>query len=341
MFLFPPEKIHHLTAKGIRLSKYIPFMSIILRMCYRVRSRKLNREVFGLKFPNPVGMAAGFDKDCEMYNELYNFGFGFVEVGTIPPKAQLGNPKPRVFRAKSDKALINRMGFPSKGLKYSVNNLKKGKKHNFIVAGNIGKNSETPNEMAADDYLTSFRALYDYVDFFVVNISCPNVKNLTKLQDSDSQFEILDALVNFRRGQDSYKPICVKISPDLTYKQIDDTIEVIKRTNVDGIVATNTTTSREGMRMSPNKVAAIGNGGMSGATLTEKSIETVRYIHQQTGGVFPIIGVGGIMSANDAVRMLEAGASLIQVYTGFIYNGPGFVKKICRRLLKNRMYGEV
>ncbi len=338
LFLFSPESIHHFTANGIRLSKYIPFMPAVIRMMFRFNNRGLEREVFGLKFPNPIGMPAGFDKDCEIFNELYNFGFGFIEVGTIPPHAQKGNPKPRVFRLKRDKSIINRMGFPTKGLKYSVNRLKKGKKHNFILAGNIGKNSDTPNEMATEDYLTSFRALYDHVDFFVVNISCPNVKDLTKLQDSDSQFDILNALVKFRRGQETYKPICVKISPDLTYEQIDSTIEIIKRTNVDGIVATNTTTSRQGLTVSKKRINAIGNGGMSGATLTEKAIETVRYIHTSTEGAFPIIGVGGIMSTRDAMRMFEAGASLIQVYTGYIYNGPCFVKKICKELIKSKTF---
>lgn len=305
-----------------------------MRLLFRINNPILEREVFGLKFPNPVGIPAGFDKDAEIYNELYNFGFGFVEIGTIPPKAQSGNPKPRVFRVVNDQAIINRMGFPSKGVKYCVKNLKKGKKHNYILAGNIGKNSATPNDAATDDYLASFRALYDYVDFFVVNLSCPNVKDLTKLQDTKSQTEILEDLTNFRRGQNDYCPILVKISPDLTKEQIDATIEVIKKTNIDGIVATNTTTSREGLTISQGKIDAIANGGMSGATLTKKAIETVRYIHESTDGVFPIIGVGGIMSVEDAVAMLNAGASLIQVYTGFIYNGPRFARQICKELIR-------
>lgn len=334
LFLMSPETIHHLMVKCIIISRYIPFASCIMRGILRKNSPKLEREVFGLRFPNPVGIPAGFDKNAEIFNELYNFGFGFIEVGTIPPKAQEGNPKPRLFRIIDDSAIINRMGFPSKGLKYSVKNLKQGKKHNYILAGNIGKNSATPNEMAADDYLASFRALYDHVDFFVVNLSCPNVKNLTKLQDSASQTEILEALTNFRRGQNEYKPICVKISPDLTKAQIDSTIAVIKVTNIDGIVATNTTTSREGLTISSDQIEAIGNGGMSGATLTKKAIETVRYIHQTTDGVFPIIGVGGIMTVKDAMDMLDAGASLIQVYSGYIYNGPCFVRQICKEIIK-------
>lgn len=334
LFLFSPETIHHIMVAFFRISSYVPFLPAILRKCFRVKDTRLEREVFGLKFPNPVGMPAGFDKNAEVFNELYNMGFGFVEVGTVPPKAQEGNPKTRLFRVPQDKAIINRMGFPSKGLKYAVSKLHNGKKHDFIVAGNIGKNSATPNERAAEDYLASFRAMYDYVDFFVVNLSCPNVKDLTKLQDSASQIAIIEALTKFRLGQSEYKPICVKISPDLTHKQIDDTINVIKLTNIDGIVATNTTTSREGLTIEQSKIDAIGAGGMSGATLTKKAIETVRYIHQSTDGVFPIIGVGGIMTTEDALAMLRAGASLVQVYSGYIYNGPSFVRQICKELLK-------
>lgn len=334
LFWNTPESIHHFLVRCIRISKHIPLLPFIIRKCLRIDNPKLEREVFGLKFPNPIGMPAGFDKDAEIYNELYNFGFGFVEVGTVPPKAQEGNPKPRVFRIQQDKAVINRMGFPSKGAKYTVNNLHKGKKHNFILAGNIGKNSDTPNETAADDYLASFRAMYDLVDFFVVNLSCPNVKDLTKLQDSKSQTAILEALTGFRRGQNDYKPICVKISPDLTHEQIDSTVEVIKATGVDGIVATNTTTIREGLTIGQDKIDAIANGGLSGAPITNKSIETVRYLHKVTNGVFPIIGVGGIMSVEDAMAMLDAGASLVQVYTGYIYNGPSFIRKICKEIIK-------
>lgn len=334
LFWNSPESIHHFLVKCIGLTKHIPFLPLLIRKCLRIDNPKLEREVFGLKFPNPIGMPAGFDKDAEVYNELYNFGFGFVEVGTVPPKAQEGNPKPRVFRIQQDKAVINRMGFPSKGSKYAVKNLHKGKKHDFILAGNIGKNSDTPNESAAEDYLASFRAMYDLVDFFVVNLSCPNVKDLTKLQDSQSQKAILEALTNFRRGQNEYKPICVKISPDLTHEQIDSTVEVIKETGVDGIVATNTTTTRDGLTIGKDKIEAIANGGLSGAPITKKAIETVRYLHKATNGVFPIIGVGGIMSVEDAMAMLEAGASLIQVYTGYIYNGPSFVRQICKEIIK-------
>lgn len=335
LFLFSPETIHHFMIVFMRVSKYIPFLSLILRSIFSVKNECLEREVFGLKFPNPIGIPAGFDKNSEVYNELYNFGFGFVEVGTIPPKPQDGNPKPRVFRVIRDKSIINRMGFPSKGVKYSVKRVKKGKKHNFILAGNIGKNSDTPNNTAHEDYLASFRALYDHVDFFVVNLSCPNVKDLTKLQDPASQIQIIESLTNFRRGQNEYKPILIKVSPDLTTSQLDDTIEVVKITNVDGIVATNTTTSRDELKsLSEGRVNAIGNGGASGASVTKRAIETVRYIHTKTDGVFPIIGVGGIMSVQDAMAMLDAGASLIQIYSGFIYNGPSFARQICKELIK-------
>lgn len=334
LFMFTPETVHHISVRLIKLSGMLPFVSSILRSLFTVRHKCLEREVFGLKMPNPIGLPAGFDKGAEIYHELANFGFGSIEVGTVTPRPQSGNPKPRVFRLEKDLAIINRMGFNCKGVKYISNNLSKRKLSDVVISGNIGKNSATPNEKAAEDYLTSFRAMYEKVDYFVVNVSCPNVVNLTKLQNQDSLREIIEGLINFRRGQDLYRPILLKISPDLTFKQIDESIDVVNEFNLDGIVATNTTISRENLISSEAKVCSIGNGGLSGKPLTKRSLEMVRYIYEKTDGELPIIGVGGIMTVEDALNMLDAGASIIQVYSGFIYNGPSFVKDICKALIK-------
>ena len=287
--------------------------------------------MFGIRFQNPVGIAAGFDKDAEVYKELLSLGFGFTEIGTVTPKAQPGNPRPRLFRLPEDNALINRMGFNNQGMENAVRNLRHRRPHQ-IIGGNLGKNTQTRNEDAPADYLRLFRNLYQYVDYFIINVSCPNVANLTSLQDKNNLNLILRGLIDFRRGQNQYRPILLKISPDLTDAQIDDMIDVLVETGLDGIVATNTTTRRDGLETDPATVAAIGNGGLSGGPLTRRSLEVVRYIHKKTEGRFPIIGVGGIMTEDDAVAMLNAGASLIQIYTGFIYNGPQFVKRICKRL---------
>ena len=333
LFLLSPETIHHIIVWVLKIGRWIPGFNLIMRACFTVRHPSLEREVFGLTFPNPVGLAAGFDKNAEVFNELAGFGFGSVEIGTVTPKGQPGNPKPRSFRLPKDQALINRMGFNNKGSEAVRKNLTRNK-HRLIVGGNLGKNTVTPNEQAPADYLTTFRQLYDYVDYFVINVSCPNVKDLCGLQDKDNLQEILAGVLEFRRGQSEYRPILFKISPDLTQEQIDDTIEVMMQGGVDGIVATNTTTSRAGLESDPQKVQNIGNGGLSGKPLTTRAIEIVRYIHQKTNGSFPIIGVGGIMTVDDALAMLDAGASLIQLYTGFIYNGPGFAKQICKRLIR-------
>jgi dihydroorotate dehydrogenase len=310
--------------------RYIPGMKSLLRAIFRVSDPVLEREVLGMKFPNPVGLAAGFDKNAEVCNELSCLGFGFLEVGTITPKGQPGNPKPRLFRLIGDQAIINRMGFNNLGVENAVKNLKKANP-NLIIGGNLGKNTLTPNERAASDYLKLFRSLYEYVDYFVINVSCPNVVNLRDLQDNGLK-EILNTLIEFRRGQNSYRPIMLKISPDLTNEQIDNMIATMIECKIDGIVATNTTTSREGLSASPSQVERIGNGGLSGAPLTKRSLEIVKYIHTKTEGRFPIIGVGGIMTVEDALAMLDAGACLIQVYSGFIYNGPSFVNQICKAL---------
>jgi dihydroorotate dehydrogenase len=314
----------------LKFVSYIPFSDKLIRLFFDYKDPKLEREVFGIKFKNPVGLAAGFDKNAEVCNELSCLGFGFLEVGTITPKGQPGNPKPRLFRLIGDQAIINRMGFNNLGVENAVKNLKKANP-NLIIGGNLGKNTLTPNERAASDYLKLFRSLYEYVDYFVINVSCPNVVNLRDLQDNGLK-EILNTLIEFRRGQNSYRPIMLKISPDLTNEQIDNMIATMIECKIDGIVATNTTTSREGLSASPSQVERIGNGGLSGAPLTKRSLEIIKYIHTKTEGRFPIIGVGGIMTVEDALAMLDAGACLIQVYSGFIYNGPSFVNQICKAL---------
>lgn len=332
LFLMQPETIHHLMVGAMKVARVIPFSKSILRIFMRRRSASLEREVFGLRFPNPVGFAAGFDKNAEIYDVLGAMGFGFVEIGTVTPVGQPGNAKPRLFRLPEDGAIINRMGFNNFGVRQVVRNLR-GRNPRLIVGGNIGKNTATPNELAPQDYLTVFRQMYDYVDYFVVNVSCPNVANLTCLQGRQSTIDILEPLREFRKGQSDYRPILIKISPDLTDAQVDEMIEVVRLCKIDGIVATNTTVSREGLCTDKAEVEAIANGGLSGAPLTVRSREMVRYIHQKTGGTIPIIGVGGVMTPEDARLMLEAGASLVQVYTGYVYEGPMFVRNICKHLI--------
>ena len=334
LFLLPPETVHHLTVSAVKIASKIPFMPAIFRKSFTIRHKCLEREIFGLKMANPVGLPAGFDKNAEVYNEFANFGFGSIEIGTVTPRPQSGNPKPRVFRLEKDLAVINRMGFNGKGVKHAAEKLRKRKRNDVIIAGNIGKNSATPNDHAAEDYLISFRALYNKVDYFIVNVSCPNVADLTKLQSQDSLREILEGLVTFRRGQDDYKPIVLKISPDLTFAQIDNSIEVMKEFNLDGIVATNTTVSREGLTTPASKLKAIGPGGLSGKPLFKRSLEVVSYINKKTNGEFPIIASGGIMTEQDALDMLDAGARIIQIYTGFVYNGPAFAKNICKAIIE-------
>lgn len=314
--------------------RYIPFARATIRTIFKVRNEKLERELFGLHFANPIGLAAGFDKDAECYDVVGDMGFGFVEVGTLTPRAQGGNPRPRCFRLVKDSAIVNRMGFNNKGVENAVYNLQRYRRRGLIVGGNIGKNTLTANQDAPKDYLKAFRALYDYVDYFTVNISCPNVAGLTSLQSRDSTAQILAPLKEFRKGQSDYRPIMLKISPDLSDDGIDTMIAVAMEFKLDGIVATNTTTSRSGLKTDADTVEKIANGGLSGAPLTERAIDVVRYIKQHSDGKMPLIGVGGIMTVDDAKRMLDAGADLIQLYSGFIYNGPALVGKICKQLLK-------
>lgn len=339
LFLLPAETAHSVIVFVLKLGCAIPGMKTIFRKIFSVKNAFLEVEVCGMRFKNPVGMAAGFDKNGEMCSEISALGFGFMEVGTVVPKPQYGNPKPRLFRLPKDSALINRMGFPSKGLKYALSKLRNRKNTAFLVAGNLGKNSATPNDKAAEDYLTSFRVLYDSVDYFVVNVSCPNVANLTSLQNDKSLREIVTKLVTFRRGQNEYRPIMLKIAPTLTFEQIDDVLTVINECGIDGVVATNTTTSREGLETSEQRVKEIKNGGLSGAPLTKRTIDVVRYINEKSNGNLAIVAVGGVMSEQDAIDMLRAGASLLLIYTGYIYNGPMFVKNICTRIVKERREG--
>lgn len=289
----------------------------------------------GIKFPNPIGLAAGFDKNAELYNPLSDFGFGFIEIGSVTPVEQPGNSKPRIFRLVEDKALINRMGINNKGVKHTVSKLKQIKPR-VIIGGNISKSTASSNEQAPLDYEKSFAQLYDFVDYFVVNVSCPNVKGLTKLQDITSLSEIVDKLTLLRKYYDDYRPILLKVSPDLSDEQLDEIIELILVSGLDGIVATNTTISRDNLLTERDKVEGIGEGGLSGAPLFNRSLEMVRYINKKTGGQLPIIGVGGIITPVQAKEMLDAGASLVQIYTGFIYNGPGFVKQILKYLNKQK-----
>ncbi|GAB1373245.1 quinone-dependent dihydroorotate dehydrogenase [Bacteroidales bacterium] len=289
----------------------------------------------GIKFPNPIGLAAGFDKNAELYNPLSDFGFGFIEIGSVTPVEQPGNSKPRIFRLVEDKALINRMGINNKGVKHTVSKLKQIKPR-VIIGGNISKSTASSNEQAPLDYEKSFAQLYDFVDYFVVNVSCPNVKGLTKLQDITSLSEIVDKLTLLRKYYDDYRPILLKVSPDLSNEQLDEIIELILVSGLDGIVATNTTISRDNLLTERDKVEGIGEGGLSGAPLFNRSLEMVRYINKKTGGQLPIIGVGGIITPVQAKEMLDAGASLVQIYTGFIYNGPGFVKQILKYLNKQK-----
>lgn len=331
LFRFNPETAHNMIMSSLTFLRHIPFAGSITRSIFKKETPTLAREVFGINFPNPVGLAGGLDKNGEHYNDLANFGFGFVEIGSLTPKPQDGNPKPRCFRVPQDRAIINRFGINNKGVKNAVEHLKKDRP-NVIVAANISKNTTSINEDAAKDYETSFALLYDFVDMFVVNVSCPNVVGLTALQDISFLSDIVDRLLDLRRYYDTYRPILLKVSPDLSTEQLDDIIDYCLRSGIDGIVAGNTTRSRDGLTLDPKKIEEIGNGGMSGAPVHKKNLELVRYIHTKSEGRLPIIGVGGIMSGAEAQAMMDAGASLVEIYSGFIYEGPGLVKKILTHL---------
>ena len=327
-FLFDPEKIHHFTFSFIRLVSKIPGVPFIIKKLYQLEDKSLEKELFGLKFKNPVGLAAGFDKDAKLFNELSNFGFGFIEIGTLTPKAQDGNPKKRLFRLKKDKAIINRMGFNNGGVEAAVSRLKQNK--GVLIGGNIGKNKITPNEIAVEDYKLCFEALYDYVDYFVVNVSSPNTPNLRALQEKEPLTELLNTLQDLNSKKVKSKPILLKIAPDLTNDQLLDIIDIVSVTKIAGVIATNTTISREGL-VSNQKHET---GGLSGQPLSNRSTEVIKFLSEKSNKAFPIIGVGGIHSADEALEKLNAGADLVQLYTGFIYEGPKLIKDINKALLK-------
>jgi dihydroorotate dehydrogenase len=333
LFLFNPEFIHHFTFKIIKIGGMIPGKMWSWRLIFRVKDARLEREVFGLKFDNPVGLAAGFDKDAKLFDELASFGFGFIEIGTVTPLPQDGNPKPRLFRLKDDSGLINRMGFNNQGIEAVVARLRR-KKSDIIIGGNIGKNKVTPNEEAANDYAICFEKLFPYVDYFAVNVSSPNTPGLRDLQEKKPLTALLNSLQELNNKKDKRKPILLKIAPDLTNEQLDDIITIVADTKIDGVIATNTTIDRSGLKTDKNKVDAIGNGGLSGKPVGLRSTEVIKYLADKSNRAFPIIGVGGIHSAEDALEKLDAGATLLQVYTGFIYEGPSIVKRINKAILK-------
>ncbi|MEJ7589167.1 MAG: quinone-dependent dihydroorotate dehydrogenase [Ferruginibacter sp.] len=339
LFAFDPEWVHYFSMNCLRLICKIPPGKRLLTKLFRPAGTGLSRVFSGLNFSNPVGLGAGFDKNALYLEELETLGFGFVEIGTVTPLPQGGNDKPRLFRLPKDKALINRMGFNNDGMVMVLNRLKSWKKRSelqrkklntkIIIGGNIGKNKKTPNEDAWQDYMACFNALHDYVDYFVVNVSSPNTPGLRELQEKASLRKILTQLQEQNKTFGTQKPILLKIAPDLAPGQLDDVIDLAMEINLDGLVAANTTLSREGLTTPTRVVKDIGAGGVSGLPLKTRSTELIRYIHQKTNGTIPIIGSGGIFSADDAKEKLAAGAALIQVWTGFIYQGPGIVKKIC------------
>jgi dihydroorotate dehydrogenase len=331
LFLFPPELVHHLVFQLLRLGAKVPGKLSFLRRMYTVNHPSLERTVFGITFKNPVGLAAGFDKDARLIDELAVFGFGFIEIGTLTPRPQAGNEKPRLFRLPKDEALINRMGFNNEGAEAASQRLKR-RSSDVIVGGNIGKNKSTPNELAQEDYLHCFECLYPYVDYFVVNVSSPNTPHLRELQEKEPLKKLLTEVKALSRKKEKPKPVLLKIAPDLTNDQLNDIVEILKETGTDGVIATNTTLSREGLITSQAKILSIGAGGLSGRPLKKRSNEVIGFLRRKLGPHFPIIGVGGIMSAADAKEKIDAGADLIQIYTGFIYQGPGFVRSILRTL---------
>ena len=334
-FLFDPEKIHHFTFLLIKYISKIPGVPSIFRMLYQINDKKLERNLFGLTFKNPVGLAAGFDKNAILYNELSNFGFGFIEIGTVTPKAQEGNPKKRVFRLKADNALINRMGFNNKGLDEAIKQLKKNKK-NVLIGGNIGKNTATIPDGYTADYVKCFSELHPFVDYFVLNVSCPNVSSHEKLNDKDYLFELISEVQKVNKTYSKEKPILLKIAPDLNKIQLDEIIQLVAETKIDGVIASNTSINREGLIASEEMLNNIGYGGLSGKPMKDRSTNVIKYLAEKSNKAFPIIGAGGIHSAEDALEKLSAGADLVQIYTGFIYEGPALIKKINKAILAQK-----
>jgi dihydroorotate dehydrogenase len=327
LFHVDPERIHHLTFSLLRFFGRIPGFNTMLKWMYTSHHPKLSQTLWGITFSNPVGLAAGFDKDAKIIDELASFGFGFIEIGTLTPKPQSGNDKPRLFRLPKDQALINRMGFNNEGVAAAVERLKK-RNTNIIIGGNIGKNKTTTNEEAVQDYLFCLEALFPYVDYFVVNVSSPNTPGLRSLQEKEPLQRLMSEVKNRSLTKATPKPVLLKIAPDLNDDQLLDIVDILKKTDTDGVIATNTTIGRNALQTSAQDVTNIGTGGLSGKPLGQRSTDVIRFLRERLGPEFPIIGVGGIMTPKDAREKLEAGANLIQVYTGFVYEGPGFVKRI-------------
>jgi len=327
LFLFDAELIHEFSVKAIKILNLFPFSKQILRYFFLTNSKVLERDLFGLNFKNPVGLAAGFDKNAECYNEFSNFGFGFIEIGTVTPLPQPGNPKKRIFRLVEDRSLINRLGFNNKGLDEITKNLRK--KRDIIIGANIGKNFFTENKDGHKDYLKCLQGLYDFVDYFAINISSPNTKNLRQFHDKNLLRPLLESLINYNNSQSSRKPMLLKISPDIERKELDDIISLVSELKIDGIIATNTTISRDNLKSKhKNEI-----GGLSGESLKVKSNDIIRYLRKELDNNFPIIGVGGIMTKQDAIEKLNSGANLIQLYTGFIYKGPGLIRDINKAII--------
>jgi dihydroorotate dehydrogenase len=334
LFKLDPERAHYLTFSFLKNLHKIPGFAGLLRGLYRYDHPKLERQLFGLTFRNPVGLAAGLDKDAKVFNEMGNLGFGHIEIGTVTPKPQPGNDKPRLFRLVKDEAIINRMGFNNEGVKAAAERLRSRKDKGLIIGGNIGKNKVTPNEEAVKDYEIAFHELFEVVDYFVVNVSSPNTPNLRDLQEKEPLTKLLNHLQGLNNSKPAPKPILLKIAPDLTDSQLDDIIEIVKITNLSGVIATNTTISREGLSYPKEEIEKLGMGGLSGKPLSKKSTEVIRYLKQKSGNAFPVIGVGGIHSVQDAVDKIKAGADLLQLYTGFIYEGPALIKRINKAIVK-------
>lgn len=332
LFLFDPERIHYLIINVLSLLFKIPGIKAAVEKCFTISDHKLKKEVFGIRFPNPVGLAAGFDKDAKMLDELAAFGFGFIEIGTLTPKPQQGNPTPRLFRLPKDKALINRMGFNNAGVIDAVDRLK-NRKSGMIIGGNISKNNDTPIQYAYRDYEYCFEALYNVVDFFVINVSSPNTPDLRNLQEKEPLKKLLKRMQDRMKQKPTSKPLLLKIAPDLTEKQLDDIVEIVTDARIDGIIATNTTISREKLITSEDSVKKMGDGGLSGLPLKDTSTQTIKYLRGKLGEKIRIIGVGGIFTPADAIQKLNAGADLVQIFTGFIYEGPSIVKKINKAIL--------
>ena len=332
-FRLDAERAHHLVFDNLKRAHRLPGTAALLRQLYDFQHPSLEREVFGLRFQNPVGLAAGFDKNADLTDELAALGFGFVEIGTVTPRPQPGNPQPRLFRLPQDEALVNRMGFNNVGATAAAARLRLRRNAQLIIGGNIGKNKDTPNELAAQDYVACVEALHEVVDYFVVNVSSPNTPNLRQLQEREPLIHLLQVIQERNITLPKPRPLLLKIAPDLTDTQLDDILLIARETQLSGLVATNTTISRTGLRTAANKVEAVGAGGLSGQPLRRRATEVIRYLHQHSGGTLPIIGVGGIHSADDAREKLAAGAALVQLYSGFIYEGPSLVKRINQSLV--------